>query len=202
MRRSGVTDSGTNTGPGWAFVAFALVVMGVLQLFDFEVLRYQQSWLSRGEYWRIFSAHWVHVNWPHLMLNAFGLLLCMGITSPRWAIRRWIFYHLFLTLGISVLFTLLNPELEWYAGYSGVLYGIFVLAALDLYQRDKLIALALAIGLSTKIILEQVGGFNISSSKFIGTLVVVDAHLYGALLALSIALGERIYTILGNSDSD
>ena len=188
--------SSNKTGPGWIFIAVVLMVMGLLQLADFQTLRYQQDWVSQGEYWRIFSAHWVHVNTPHLLLNALGLLLCMGITSPGWSIRRWVIYHFLLVLGISILFTLLSPELQWYAGYSGVLYGIFMLAAIDLYQRDKLIAVLLGIAISTKIVLEQVGGFNVTNSKFIGTLVVIDAHLYGALLALSIALGERVYTIL------
>lgn len=188
--------SSNKTGPGWIFIAVVLIVMGFLQLADFQTLRYQQNWHSNGEYWRIFSAHWVHLNTPHLLLNALGLVLCMGITSPGWSISRWIIYHFLLVLGISILFTLLSPELQWYAGYSGVLYGIFMLAAIDLYQRDKLIAVVLGIAISTKIILEQVGGFNVTSSAFIGSLVVIDAHLYGALLALSIALGERVYTIL------
>ena len=184
------------TRSGWSFIAAVLIVMSLLQLTDFDALRYQQNWVSQGEYWRVFTAHWVHVNWQHLMLNALGLVLCMGITSPGWTISRWVIYHFLLVLGISILFTLLNPELQWYAGYSGVLYGIFMLAAIDLYQRDKLIAGLLGIAISTKILLEQVGGFNVTSSEFIGTLVVIDAHLYGALLALSIALGERVYTIL------
>lgn len=187
--------SSNKTGPGWIFIAVALIVMGLLQLSDFQTLRYQQNWLANGEYWRIFSAHWVHVNTPHLLLNAFGLVLCMGITSPPWSIMRWVIYNFLLTLGISISFTLLNPELQWYAGYSGVLYGIFMLAAIDLYRRDKPIAVLLTMAISTKIVLEQVGGFNVTSSKFIGTPVVIDAHLYGALLAISIVLGERLYRV-------
>ncbi len=184
------------TRPGWSFIAGILLLMGFLQLLDLPTLRYQQGWLADGEYWRILTAHLVHVNWQHLMLNAFGLVLAMGITSPGWTIRRWVFYQFFLAIGISVLFTLLNPELQWYAGYSGVLYGIFLLAAIDLYQRDKLIAVLLLIALSAKIVLEQIGYFAINSGEFIGVPVIIDAHLYGLMLALSIALGERVYTIL------
>ncbi len=70
-----------------------------------------------------------------------------------------------------------------------------MLAAIDLYRRDKPIAVLLTMAISTKIVLEQVGGFNVTSSKFIGTPVVIDAHLYGALLAISIVLGERLYRV-------
>ncbi len=188
--------------PGWVFIVVALIVMSLLQMADFPLLRYQQNWLSQGEYWRGFSAHWIHVNWKHLMLNALGLALCIGIASPGWTIKRWTLYNLLLALGISILFTLLNPELGWYAGYSGVLYGIFLLAAVDLYPREKLIAVLLAIAIGGKIALEQIGDFNVTSSEFIGTPVVIDAHLYGVLLALSIALGERVYTILCSNEPD
>ena len=194
--------SSKNTGPGWIFCSIVLIVTGLLQLFDFDTLRYQENWLSNGEYWRIFSGHWIHVNWPHLLLNALGLMLCMGIASPVWSIKWWVTYNFLLALGISVLFTLLNPELGWYAGYSGVLYGIFLLAAFDLYERDKLIAVILAVAITSKILLEQIGTINVTSSKFIGTLVVTDAHFYGVLLAISIALVQRLFTILKTQKSD
>ena len=180
---------------GWIAVAAMLAIMIILQLFDVRDLRYQRDWLSTGEYWRLFSAHWVHVNWIHFILNAAGLLLCMAIASPRWLIGQWIVYNLVLTLGISVLFSLRNPQLGWYAGYSGVLFGIYLLAAVDLYPREKLIALLLAAAISIKVILEQVSDLKVTSSDLIGTPVIIDAHLYGLVLGLSIALAQRAYTI-------
>ncbi len=181
--------------PGWIFVAAMLAIMVILQLFDFRDLRYQYDWLEKGEYWRLLSAHWVHVNWRHLMLNAAGLLLCMSIASPRWLIRQWVVYHLVLALGISILFYLRNLQLEWYAGYSGVLFGLYLLAAIDLYPREKIVALLLAAAISIKVILEQTSDLKLDSSEFIGTPVIIDAHLYGLLLGLTIALVQRAYTI-------
>ncbi len=181
--------------PGWIFVAAMLAIMVILQLFDFRDLRYQYDWLAKDEYWRLLSAHWVHVNWRHLMLNAAGLLLCMSIASPRWSIRQWVVYHLVLALGISILFYLRNLQLEWYAGYSGVLFGLYLLAAIDLYPREKIIALLLAAAISIKVILEQTSDLKLDSSEFIGTPVIIDAHLYGILLGLTIALVQRAYTI-------
>ena len=181
--------------PGWIFVAAMLAIMVILQLFDFRDLRYQYDWLANGEYWRLLSAHWVHVNWRHLMLNAAGLLLCMSIASPRWLIPHWVVYHLILALGISILFYLRNPQLEWYAGYSGVLFGLYLLAAIDLYPHEKIIALLLAAAISIKVILEQTSDLKLDSSEFIGSPVIIDAHLYGILLGLTIALVQRAYTI-------
>lgn len=177
------------------FVAAMLAIMVILQLFDVHDLRYQYDWLPNGEFWRLLSAHWVHVNWMHLILNVAGLLLCMAITSPRWSIRQWIIYQLILGFGISILFSLRNPQLEWYAGYSGVLFGVYFLAAVDLYAREKLIALLLGAAISIKVILEQWSDLKVTTSDLIGTPVIIDAHLYGLGLGISIALAQRAYTI-------
>lgn len=180
---------------GWYFVAAMLTVMAIFQLLDIRDLRYQSNWWVEGEYWRGFSAHWVHANWQHLLLNATGLILCMTIASPIWSSWRWLAYHLYLALGISILFSLRNPDLQWYVGYSGVLFGIYLLAALDLYARDKTIALLLGAAIVAKVVLEQLTDISITSGDLIGIPVVIDAHLYGLFLGLSIALTQRVYTI-------
>ena len=181
--------------PGWIFIAAMLAIMAVLQFLDIRDLRYQANWWAEGEYWRGYTAHWVHANWQHLLLNAIGLTLCMSIVSPTWSIWRWVAYHLYLPLGISILFTLRNPELNWYVGYSGVLFGIYLLAAIDLYPRDKTIARLLGAAIVIKVVLEQSGETTLTSGKLIGIPVVIDAHLYGLLLGLSIALAQLVYTI-------
>jgi rhomboid family GlyGly-CTERM serine protease len=181
--------------PGWLFIAVMLAIMTVFQFLDIRDLRYQTNWWSAGEYWRGYTAHWVHANWWHFLLNAAGMILCMTLASPTWSIRRWIAYHLCLALGISILFTLLNPELRWYVGYSGVLFGIYLLAAIDLYSRDKTIALLIGAAIVIKVVLEQSSDINVTSGNLIGIPVIIDAHLYGLLLGLSIALAQRVYTI-------
>ncbi|MCP3689849.1 MAG: rhombosortase [Gammaproteobacteria bacterium] len=173
-----------------------LVVMVLLQLSGQELFRYQSDWLESAEYWRVITTHWAHINWIHFLLNASGLILCLTIAAPEWSIKRWLIYQLVFALGISLLFGLFNPELLWYLGYSGILYGILLLAALDLYRRDRLIALLLGFAVLLKITLEQTSEINFSSSDIIGSPVIVDAHLYGVLIAIFIALVNQVITIL------
>lgn len=180
---------------GWYFVAAMLLVMIVFQLIESPNLRYQYNWQESHEWWRLLTAHWVHVNWIHFLLNAAGILLCLSITSPRWTVLRWFVYQVILALGISVLFSLFNPTLNWYVGYSGVLYGIFILAAFDLYRRDKLISILLSAAILIKITIEQTGDINLTTSDIIGSPVIVDAHLYGVLLAMSIVLVNQLNKI-------
>lgn len=181
---------------GWYFILAMFVVMVLFQIVEAPVLRYQRNWLDDGQWWRILTAHWVHVNWVHLFLNAAGLLLCMTMTAPQWSIRRWLVYQFIFALGISLLFSLLNSELDWYVGYSGVLYGVFLLAAFEHYPRDKVVSLMVSIAIVIKITFEQTADIDLTTGDIIGSPVIVDAHLYGVLLAFAIALFNRVNTIV------
>jgi rhomboid family GlyGly-CTERM serine protease len=171
-----------------------------LQLVDSQIFRFQQDWVQQAEFWRVISAHWIHFNWQHLLLNGLGLVLCVAIARPVWSIGRWIVYNLLLAIGISILFTWLNPELDWYVGYSGVLFGVLLLAATELFKTERVIALLLGIGICSKVALEQTSSVTVTTSDFIGVPVIIDAHLYGVLLAVAIALANQVYTMARHSN--
>jgi rhomboid family GlyGly-CTERM serine protease len=177
------------------YVVASLLVMVFLQISDSQNFRFQQDWIQQAEFWRVITAHWIHFNWQHLILNGLGLVFCVAIARPVWSIGRWIVYNLLLAIGISMLFTWLNPELDWYVGYSGVLFGVFLLAAIELFKTERIIASLLGIGVCSKVVLEQTSSVTVTTSDFIGVPVIIDAHLYGLLLAVTIALGNQVYTI-------
>jgi rhomboid family GlyGly-CTERM serine protease len=179
------------------YVLVSLLLMVCLQIIDSQNFRFQQDWVQKAEFWRVVTAHWIHFSWQHLLLNSLGLVLIVAIARPAWSIGRWIVYNLLLAIGISMLLTWFNPELTWYVGYSGVLFGVFLLAAIELFKTERIIALLLGLGVCIKVVLEQTGSVAVTTSDFIGVPVIIDAHLYGILLALAItlafALGNQIY---------
>jgi rhomboid family GlyGly-CTERM serine protease len=179
------------------YVLVSLLLMVFLQIIDSQYFRFQQDWVQKAEFWRVVTAHWIHFSWQHLLLNSLGLVLIVAIARPTWSIGRWIVYNLLLAIGISMLLTWFNPELNWYVGYSGVLFGVFLLAAIELFKTERIIALLLGLGVCIKVVLEQTSSATVTTSDFIGVPVIIDAHLYGILLALAItlafALGNQIY---------
>ena len=181
--------------PDWRYLGVIIPLMVVLQAIGPEYFRYESDWMSTGQVWRIVSAHWVHVGWIHLGLNALGLVICVSLTSPGWSARRWITTTLIMGLVISILVTLNNPEIRDYAGHSGILYGLYVLGALSLYRRDRLIAVLIIAAILVKIGMEQFAPFDFDTGKLIGATVIVDAHLYGLLGAIAIALVWSTYTM-------
>ena len=189
---------GTSSNGYYVLVSFLLMVC--LQIIDSQSFRFQQDWVQKAEFWRVVTAHWIHFNWQHLLLNGLGLVLCVGIARPTWSIGRWTVYNLLLAIGISMLFTWFNPELGWYVGYSGVLFGVFLLSAFELFKTERIMALLLGLGVCSKVALEQMSPMTVTSSDIIGVPVIIDAHLYGLVLAAAIALifalGKQVHTIV------
>ncbi len=181
--------------PDWRYVGAVIPFMALLQLIGPELLRYQSDWSESGEFWRVLSAHWVHVGWMHWLLNSLGLVIMAGLTTPGWRIRRWLFNTITLALGISILTTLFNPEIDNYAGHSGVLYGLFILGATSLFRYDRLIAILVAGAVFGKVCMEQFQFYDFNTSGLIGARVIVDSHLYGTLIAVCIALLQATITM-------
>ena len=93
------------------------------------------------------------------------------------------------------MLTLFNPEVRDYVGYSGVLYGLYVLTAISLFSGDRLIAGLIIAAIVIKVFMEQFQFYDFNTGNIIGARVVVDAHLYGLLMAIAFALVWATYTM-------
>jgi rhomboid family GlyGly-CTERM serine protease len=89
---------------------------------------------------------------------------------------------------IDAGFWFFYPELEWYVGLSGVLHGLLVAGLFaGLVQRDRE-AVILTLFVIAKLAWEQLAGPLPGSESSSGGVVIVDAHLYGAIGGLAGAL--------------
>ena len=166
-----------------------LFAMQLLPVSAQEWMLYRQGIILSGEWWRLMSAHFVHLSWPHFWLNAMGLAVLAVLFRPTFGWRLWLLSLLLLPLSISLGLLLASPEIEWFGGFSGVLIGLFVQAALLNFSKDRVVAVATLLVIGGDIAWEQVSGQLLAPSAFIGADVVVDSHFYGALTAcLIIAL--------------
>jgi len=168
----------------WLPVVYICILLLILQLLGPELLRYDSLLIQNHQLWRFVSGHWVHANWTHFLLNITGFVLCLALTGVRWSVWQWSWRIIILSIAISCAFSLWQPQLGWYVGFSGVLFGLYVLAAVASLPEQRLMSVILLLFIGLKIILEQWSSVNISSSDLIGIPVLVDAHLYGVLSAL------------------
>lgn len=162
-------------------------------------LRYDRIWLTHGETWRLVSAHLTHLGWPHLALNAAGLLLVWFLVGERFdAAGWWIVIGTSVTV-INISFWVLDPGLVWYVGLSGLLHGLLAAGLVTKLRRPDGETLLLAGLLLGKLLWEQFTGPLPGSEATSGGPVVVNAHLYGAAGGCLGALLTRVRVISGSS---
>ena len=180
----------------WVIVAL-LVVCALLGLGgdEFRDLgRYERQAVESGEYWRLVSGHLVHLGfghlWPNLAATAIIGLLFEGVFRNVDWLRIGAASAAAIDLGLYVL----EPQVLWYVGLSGVLHGYVAAGALALLVRREKLGVVLAIGVAGKLVFEQVVGPVPFTAESVGGPVVVAAHLYGVvggLLAETVAQVAR-----------
>jgi rhomboid family GlyGly-CTERM serine protease len=156
-------------------LAIVLAMDAVLGLGDNvnQLLRYDRGAIAAGGWWRLLTAHIVHLDVHHLILNELGLVLVWSLFAQDYDAVEWCVIVLSGALAISSGLWWLSPRVGWYVGASGVLHSVMGAGvAKHLAERswDRWI---LAVGLGAKLAWEQWGGAA-------APLIVVDAHLYGA----------------------
>jgi rhomboid family GlyGly-CTERM serine protease len=143
-----------------------------------EALRYQRQALAQGQWWRLLTAHGVHLSFVHALLNGAGLTLLWMLLAREFPPQRWAWILLTSALSIDAGLWFLRPAVEWYLGASGALHGALAAGAVALYRRRDGLGATLLLLLVVKLVYEQRSG----ASVFVGDLPLVpDAHLFGAL---------------------
>ena len=145
-------------------------------------LRYQRSEILLGEWWRLYSGQLSHLGLNHLLLNLGGLTLFWLLFFRTTSSSIWLLVMVLTMTSTGLGLLWLNPELEWYLGFSGVLHALFFCALLfELRTKRQPSTIPLLLLLLAKLGWEQFVGATPGSAALIGANVVVDAHLYGAI---------------------
>lgn len=172
----------------YVFACLWLLFTALLQVLGKSTFRYESDIFSTFEIWRLLTAHWVHLNWTHWLLNNLGFILLVAITRVNWRLLFWLKLIILHSVFISLALLLLNPHLNWYVGFSGVLYGLYICAALLNFKKDKLTSSIIMAIVLVKVGSEQFIGSEISTQTLLGAPVIVDAHAYGVICGLCITI--------------
>jgi rhomboid family GlyGly-CTERM serine protease len=96
-----------------------------------EMLQFERDAIAAGQWWRLVTGHLIHLGWSHWALNLAGLaILGLAFRASRPTRRfdadckssaRPVAGLVILMLGTGIGLFLLNSELGWYRGLSGVL---------------------------------------------------------------------------------
>jgi rhomboid family GlyGly-CTERM serine protease len=153
-------------------------------------LRYDRDGLAAGQWWRLLSAHVIHLGYEHALLDMAGLALMWALFARDYTARGWLLIIGLSVLGIDAGLWLLSSTTQWYVGSSGVLHGALAAGAVAHLRRREPDGWLLALFLVGKLIYEQARGALPLTS---GGAVIVDAHLYGAVSGSLAALLLRAF---------
>ena len=145
-------------------------------------LRYERAGLLNDEWWRLVSAHWVHLGARHLMLDGVGLVLLWALYARALRPWDWLLVLVCTTAAIDAGLWWAAPQVQWYVGLSGLLHGAWAAGAAAVGLRHGRTGWLMLAILALKLLLEQRAGTSLLVEQFP---VVTVAHLYGALGGLA-----------------
>jgi rhomboid family GlyGly-CTERM serine protease len=152
---------------------------------------YQRSAIVDGELWRLLTGHLVHYSARHLVFNLLAFAVLAILTENQLGHAGFARLCVAIAAFIGVGLLLFVPGMEFYAGISGINYGL--LAYLGLQQITRLartgslpaIACFASTGAVLAILLWQQAraGSSPFTGEIAGVRVAWQAHLAGILAA-------------------
>lgn len=183
-------------------ISLVCIVLSLLPDAWQNTLQYQRGAIQGGEIWRLISAHLTHLNVPHLLMNLAGLWLIWLLFFTPQAFTPLCLYRLVpILIGTALGLLLFSPEVAWYRGLSGALHGLLALALLRQWHTQRLTGALLLVLFVAKIAWEQLSGAVPGSEAWIAGRVIVDAHLYGAILGSLLWMIERSHSLIKNREA-
>jgi len=148
-------------------------------------LRYDRAALAAGQWWRLITAHFVHLDFDHAALNSLGLVLMWALFARDYRPLHWLAILVGAIAAIDAGLWLRDSTVAWYVGSSGALHGVMAAGTLAHLRRRDLDGWILAAFILVKLAYEQSAGalpFTDSHAS-----VVVDAHLFGTIGGAAVA---------------
>lgn len=179
-----------------AALAAAALILVLQALPAAALLEYRRAALAH-EPWRLLGAHLVHLNWTHALVNACAWVVLARLFEPVIGVRRQWLCTLISAAAISIALAALFPSIAWYRGASGVLHALYFAgatmawrtAARSSRRRPALLwATALLVVGWIKVALEWPGTGATPFAAWLGSTVVPQAHLIGALTGTGCAV--------------
>ena len=167
----------------YPLILATLLILGLAVAGDgtTESLRYQRDKIFSGEIYRLLTAHLVHLNWTHTLMNMAAIIIGWFLFADAMTNTQWLGSIASCAVIISLLLMIAMPGLSWYVGFSGLIHGL-MLQGLILDQRIQTLTKALVItALLLKVGYELYWGGSTSTTAMIGADVIVESHLFGLI---------------------
>ena len=151
-----------------------------------ESLYYHIELTRDGQFWRFITGHFVYVSWQHWVMNCLACGLFVFWFNKHISNMTILYALGFILIAISIGLLYFSQQLVWYAGFSGVLIGLYAYAASQMLGTSKTTYSILIACLCTYV------AWQVSQGELIeGSLKTVStssyAHAFGLLGGITFA---------------
>jgi len=151
------------------------------------VIRFDRQAIDEGAWWLLYSGNLVHFDWNHLWRNLAGVVLIQGLFGHLLRGWRWWLVLSLASVGVGLGLYWFVPQVGWYVGLSGAVFGAYVVGMLLELQQGWKFALLLFVFVFGRLLYESTVG-AMPGAESSGMKVVVEAHLFGSLTGLLIGV--------------
>jgi rhomboid family GlyGly-CTERM serine protease len=138
--------------------------------------RYARGAIASGEWWRLGTAHIVHLNTRHALLNVAGMALLWALFARSFRPWQWVAALLVILAVIDAGLWVLSPRVQWYVGASALLHGIFACGTVAMIRGGERLGWVAAVVFAVKLVWEQwQGPLPMTDGP-----VLTISHIYGA----------------------
>ncbi len=185
-----------NSNLCWHILLLSLLLT-LFQVFQSELL-FQRNSINNGQLWRLLTGNWVHTNYYHLLMNLTGLGFICLLFKDHFSIKHFYISLLITTIAVGLGLYFFSQQLMWYAGLSGALYGLYIIAAsAALQNKDYIASLPILIAIPVKLAWDsQHSDLTNSSAELIGAPIATDAHIYGLIAGIILSLFFALRAII------
>lgn len=177
------------------------IMLIFLQFFQTDLVFLRDA-IQQGEFWRIWTGNLVHSNYYHLVLNLTGFWLFVFMFKTLIQTSQLMISLTILNTAVGFGLYFFNPELYWYAGLSGALYGLFIIGAVyALIDKDFITGIAIIVVIPAKIIWDHTHHTAQINADLIGVPVSTDSHIYGISSAFLLGFIIFLKSLLNNRNS-
>lgn len=171
--------------------AAAAVVALALWPEAFGYLAWNREAIAAGEVWRVLTGQFVHLGASHAALNLAGLAAVALVFGRDFDAVGWAGALGASLAGVALGLQWLSPGVDWYAGLSGALHGLFAAGAVVWIRSRGGAGWLAVILLAGKLVAEAIFGPSAVSAWLTGGPVLVAAHAWGAAGGFAWGLAGR-----------
>ena len=171
---------------------FTLTMVAITTLLFFShdltsLCVYEREFIKEGEFWRIFSAHFVHFSFVHYILSNMAFLIVgVAVEQKKDSNFGWLLFFMAWSIGLGLL--CFEPNMLYYGGLSGMVHGLLyyrALLGLKEHQPYRSMSQMVLLLLPLKVCFEFYEQSSLLSSFSKQTFQVVPlSHLLGMVTAV------------------